>query len=199
MTDAWAPRMRSWLHGHAGVIPIATLMELGCPRRDAYRLAATDEFEYVMPGIIRSTHWPLGPDQLMMAACLRNPRTLIAYTTAARAWRFRGLPADDGEVHVLVPHGCTAKLPGVIVTQSRLIDPIDIVQRDDGLRLTSPPRTLFDCADLLGAKRTTSIFEQLLNEGKGNFVTHAATVARLGTPGRPGTRVMSGVVASRPA
>jgi hypothetical protein len=158
MTDVWAPKMRSWLHSHVGIIPVSTLVELGCPRREAYRLAATDGFEFVMPGIMRSTHWPLGTDQLMMAACLRSPFALVAWITAARSWKFRGLRAYDGEVYVLVPHGCKPKLPGIIVKQSRLIDPIDIVHRQDGVRLTSPPRTLFDCADLLGPKRTTSIF-----------------------------------------
>ena len=199
MGAPWTPQLQQWLHRYSGIVPIATLVGFGCKRRDAYRLADTDDFEIIMPGILRSTHWPLGPTQLMTAACFRNPKALVCYTTAAMLWRFRGLPVDDGHVHILVPHGRHPSMPGVIVTQCRLISDVDIVHRRDGIRLTSPTRTLFDCADLLGVQRTTSILEQLINQNSGTFVTHASTVARLGKPGRPGTRTMKAVIASRPA
>ena len=199
MAGDWAPQMRSFVQAHAGIVPISRLVELGCSKRDAYRLVDSGEFEVIMPGILLSSHWPKGLEQLMMAACWRNPSVLVAATTAARLWKFRGMGPDDGEVYMLAPHGSMPKLPGVTVRQTRQLDPTDIVRRADGLRLTSPPRTLFDCADQLGLKRSSSIFEQLLNDGKGTFVTYAATVARLGRPGRPGSRVMSAAVASRPA
>ena len=199
MAEPWTPQLQRWLHKYSGIVPIKTLVGFGCKRRDAYRLADTDDFEMIMPGILRSTHWPLGPMQLMTAACFRNPKALVCYTTAAMLWRFRGLPVDDGHVHILVPHGRHPSMPGVIVTQCRLISDVDIVHRSDGIRLTSPTRTLFDCADLLGVKRATSILEQLINQNSGTFVTHASTVARLGKAGRAGTRTMKAVIAARPA
>ena len=199
MQRKWVAPMQRWLHTHSGILPIAQLVAMGCRERDAYRQLETDEFEYVMPGILRSKHWPLGADQLMMAACLRNPNATIAWTTAAKQWKFRSLPADDGEVHVLVPHGQSPVMPGVVVHRSRQIGPVDIVNLKSGLRLTSPARTLFDCADLLGRKRTSSILEQIVNDGKGDMVTHAATFNRLGRPGRPGTRTMAGAIGARPA
>ena len=199
MQRPWLDPMQRWLHAHAGILPIAELVAMGCPVRDAYRQLETDEFEYVMPGILRSRHWPLGPEQLMMAACLRSPDAVIARTTAAKQWKFRNLPADDGEVHVLVPHGRSPVMPGVVVHRSRRIDSVDVVRLSSGLRLTSPARTLFDCADLLGRKRSSSILEQIINDGKGGLVTHVSTFNRLGKPGRPGTRTMAAVVAARPA
>ena len=199
MAKPWVVPMQRWLHTHSGIIPIAQLVSMGCPERDAYRLLEADEFVYVMPGILRSTHWPLGPDQLMMAACLRNPEAVIAGTTAAKYWKFRSLPADDGEVHVLLPHGRSPVMPGVVVHRSRRIDPVDIARMRSGLRVTSPARTLFDCADLLGRKRTSSILEQIVNDGKGGMVTHVSTLTRLGRPGRPGARTMTAVVGARPA
>jgi hypothetical protein len=198
MQRTWVEPMQQWLHTHAGILPIAQLVAMGCPQRDAYRLLATDEFEYVMPGILRSKHWPLGADQRMMAACLRSPAAVIAWTTAAKHWKFRSLPADDGEVHVLVPHGRSPLMPEVVVHRSRRIDPVDVVNLRSGLRLTSPARTLFDCADLLGRKRTSSILEQIINDGKGGLATHVETFGRLGRPGRPGTRTMAAVIGARP-
>ena len=199
MAEPWRPALQAWLHVHLGVVPIPTLIGFGCPERDAYRLVAAGEFATIAPGVLRSTHWPCGPEQLMMAACLRNDKAVIAGPAAARAWSWRGLPADDGEVKVLIPHGTSMRMPGVTIEKCRLIDPVDIVAWNDGRRFTSPSRTLFDCADGFGRRRTGSIFEQLLNDHKLTYATHAGTVARLGSPGRAGTRTMRLVLESRPA
>lgn len=198
MADEWRQQLHTWLQSHAGIIDVPTLVEFGCRRRNAYRLIEDGEFSIVMPGVLRSKHWPLGPDQLMMAACLRAEDAVVCGMTAARLWKFRGLPADDGEVHIVIPHARTLTLPGTVVQRSRVIDPVDVVQRADGVRMTSPPRTLFDCADVLGVQRTTSVLEQLINDEKASFVTHAATFARLGVPGRPGSKTMGRVIAARP-
>ena len=200
MAQEWMAAAQTWLHEHDGVLPISTLVGFGCTRRDAYRLVDDGQFALVMPGVLRSKHWPLGKAQLMMAACLRNPSAVLCTWTAARMWGLRSLPTHQDEVvHVVVPAGCSPELPGVIVHRSRQLTTTDIVRRDDGLRLTSPTRTLFDLADDLGAQRTSSIFEQLVNEQRGTVATHAATVARVGHPGRSRTRTMRAVIASRPA
>ena len=70
----------------------------------------------------------------------------------------------DPRIHVLVPHGRSPEMEGVVVHRCRRIDPVDIVERADGIRLTSPPRTIFDSADMIGADATASVLEQLLNE-----------------------------------
>lgn len=200
MAQEWMSKAQTWMHEHVGVIPINTLVEFGCPRRDAYRLVGSGQFELLMPGVLRSTHWPLGPAQWMMAACLRNPRAVLCTWTAARLWKFRSLPNyQDGIVHVVVPAGCSPEMPGVFVHRARRLAPVDVVERSDRLRLTSPTRTLFDLADDLGAQRTGSVLEQLVNDEHGTIATHASTVARLGHPGRAGTRTMQQVISSRPA
>ena len=90
-------------------------------------------------------------------------------------------------IHVLVPHGRSPEMDGVVVHRCRRIDPVDIVQRADGIRLTSPPRTMFDSADMIGAEATTSVLEQLLNERRITFGTITDTVQRLYHPNRPGS------------
>lgn len=197
MSADWVPTVQRWLQDHSGIVPIAELMRAGCKRRDAYRLAESPDFEIVMPGILRSRHWPLGAIQLMIASCARNSQAAVGLTTAAREWRFRNLP-DDDVVHILIPHGCSPTLPGVVVHRCRRIDPVDIVTRRDGVRLTSPSRTMFDSADMLGPRRTESILEQLINDGRGTFATHAATASRLSSARRPGSRTMLTALASRP-
>ena len=112
MAEPWRPALQAWLHVHLGVVPIPTLIGFGCPERDAYRLVASGEIAKIAPGVLRSTHWPCGAEQLMMAACLRNDKAVIAGPAAARAWKWRGLPVDDGEVKVLIPHGTAMRMPG---------------------------------------------------------------------------------------
>lgn len=122
----------------------------------------------------------------------------IAFLTAAQLWGLRRLPADS-EVHVLVPHANSPQLEGVVVHRCRRVDPVDVVaNRIDGIRLTSPPRTLFDCADLLGVDAASSILEQLIDSGRGSFETHLGTWIHLGRPRRPGARTMAAVIRSRP-
>ena len=105
----------------------------------------------------------------------------------------------DRLIHVLVAHGCSPEMDGVVVHRCRRIDPVDVVQRPDGIRLTSPPRTIFDCADMIGREATTSALEQLLNEQRLTFGTITDTLQRLYHPHRPGSATMLAVIKSRPA
>jgi very-short-patch-repair endonuclease len=90
-------------------------------------------------------------------------------------------------------------MEGIVVHRCRRIDPVDIVQRPDGIRVTSPPRTMFDSADMVGAEATASVLEQLLNEERVTFGTISDTVQRLYHPNRPGAKTMLAVINSRPA
>jgi hypothetical protein len=197
MTGFWRDAMNIWLGGHSGVITRSKLLEFGCSDRTVTRLVDRRELATVFPGVFRSAHWPRAEEQLITAACLINPNVMVGFGTAARLWGFRRLPADK-TIHVLVPHGSSPTFPGVTVHRCRRIDAIDVVERIDGVRLTSPTRTLFDSADYLGFETTTSVLEQLINDGRGTFETHAATVARLGHHRRPGTRTMVKVIGARP-
>jgi very-short-patch-repair endonuclease len=149
-----------------------------------------------MPGVVRSRQFPDGLEQQYASICARNPAALIGFTSAATSWSFRKTRSNG--VHALVPHGVSPELPGIIVHRCRRIDPVDIVERDDGIRLTSPPRTLFDAADMLGFGVARSVLEQLLHEERCTYGTMVDTVLRLGHPNRPGTRTMLEVIASRP-
>ena len=198
MAQDWRSKMNDWLTSHCGVVSARLLEDFGCPRRLAYTLVSRQELAVVQPGIFRSPHWPLGDDQKMVSACIRNPSCLVAFTSAAKLWKFRNLPTDPA-IHILLPHGCSPQLRHVVVHRCRRIDDIDIVSRDDGIRLTSPTRTLFDCADILGKTVTASVLEQLINDNHGTFTTHLATLTRLGRPRRPGSATMAAVIGSRPA
>ena len=132
----------------------------------------------------------------MSAACQRNPLALVAFVTAGRLWKLRKMSSDQ-RLHLLVPHRCSPEMDGIVIHQCRRIDAVDIVTRDDGIKVTSPPRTIFDAADMLGVVACASALEQVLDQYC-TLATIVDTVVRLGHPRRPGTRTLRRVLASRP-
>lgn len=198
MAPQWKPAADLFISTHHGVIAIDRLLHLGCPRRTIANMVSNNELIPMFPGVYRSSQWPLGLIQKMVAVCARNPAAMIGFTTAGQEWNLRRTRTDL-DVHALVPHGHSPELQGVVVHRCRRVDPVDIVERPDGIRLTSPPRTLFDSADMLGVEATTSILEQLLDEQRLTFGTIVDTFERLYHPRRPGSATMLSVIRSRPA
>ena len=197
MSSSWRRSMDAWFSTHLGIVSVAKLVEFGCGERNIAQMVERQELVRMMPGVFRSAQWPCNREQILAAVCARNLAAMIGFTTAGQQWGLRRM--TDPRVHVLVPHGRSPEIEGIVVHRCRRIDPIDIVQRPDGIRLSSPPRTIFDCADMIGAEATTSVLEQLLNEQKVTFGTISDTVHRLYHPLRPGAKTMLAVVSSRPA
>jgi very-short-patch-repair endonuclease len=197
MSASWRRSVDAWFSTHLGIISVRKLLELGCSERNIGQLVERHELITMLPGVFRSSQWPCNREQILAAVCARNLAAMIGFTTAGQEWTLRRMM--DPNVHVLVPHGASPEMEGVVVHRCRRIDPVDIVYRPDGIRLTSPPRTLFDCADMIGREATTSVLEQLLNEQRLTFGTVTDTLQRLYHPNRPGSRTMLAVIQSRPA
>ena len=197
MGRPWKVAVDAFLSSHLGVISTDRLLGLGCPSRTLANLVSDGTLVTMMPGVFRSAQWPCNREQILAVVCARNLAAMIGFTTAGQEWSLRRM--IDPLVHVLVPHGRSPEMEGVVVHRCRRIDPVDSVQRPDGIRLTSPPRTLFDSADMIGAEATASVLEQLLNEHRVTFGTVSDTVQRLYHPNRPGSTTMLSVIRSRPA
>lgn len=196
MRQPWRYSMDAWLSTHLGIISATKLSELGCSERAVSYMVDRGELIVMFHGVYRSSHWPCERPQLLGAICARSPAALIGYTTSGQLWSVRGMA--DRRIHVLIPHGHAPELAGVVVHRCRRIDKVDIVERPDGIRLTSPPRTLFDSADMIGTAATASALEQLLYEQRCTLGTVTDTVTRLFHPRRPGSKTMLAVIQSRP-
>ena len=192
----WQSALDAWFRTHHGVISAPQLNYLGCSTSTVRRMVARNELVIAQRGVYISSQWPIGREQTMAAACARNPAALIGFTTAFKVWGVRRVA--DRLIHVLVPHGSSPELEGVVVHRCRRIDEIDIVRRDDGINLTSPARSLFDSADMLGVSASRSAMEQLLSEKRCTLEAILHTYFRLAHPNRPGSRTMAEVIASRP-
>ena len=190
-------RFHHWLCEHHGVISSRAMRELGYTRNTTRSLVERGWLVPVWRGLYRTPARPVDRLAVMSAVCQQDPEAAIGFTTAGAEWHFRGMA--DPRVHVLVPHSRTPELPGVVVHRCRRIDPVDLVgPRADGIRLTSPPRTLFDAASILSSDATASAIEQALAERRCTMGTLMSTLERLRHPRRPGSRRFEEVLLSRP-
>ncbi|MBU3689250.1 MAG: DUF559 domain-containing protein [Actinobacteria bacterium] len=158
-------------------------------------MISRSEVQILLPGVFRSAAWPTSREQLMHAACLRNPRVAVGFTTAGQIHGLRKM--TDPRVHVLVPHGSSPELEGVIVHRCRRIDDDDLVVGADGLQITSVARTLFDVGGVIGYHRVSSALENALDKGVVSLAEIAGTTARLYHRRRPGSREIRAVLSQR--
>lgn len=180
---------------HGGIITSRDAAAMGIPS-DTIQAMVTSEFlERQARGIYRPRSVPVDDRQHLIGMCLAHPGLLISHTTAGRLWGLRKMPEDG--LHVLCPHGSSPTVEGATVHRCRQIDPVDIVPFDDGLVMTSPPRTVFDASWLIGVDATVSAIEHLVGEHC-TFETVEDTYRRLHHPRRPGSQTMREALASRP-
>jgi hypothetical protein len=184
---------------HHGVAPTAAFRALGFSTSGIQRLVHDGLIVPILPGVYRSAAVPDGPQQLMAAVCAADEAAAIGFTTAGRHFGYRKM-GDDQRVHALVPHGHTPTWPNVVIHRSRSIEDVDItLDGDGGIRFTSPPRTVLDCAGIIGHESTESVVEQVLRDKSVTIATLMSTAARLYHHSRPGAKVLRDVLRSRPA
>lgn len=189
--------LNAFLAAHWGVVTRRLMLAHGMSRSGIEHLLGRGDLVTLARGVYRSTAWPTSSEQVMVAVCLVCPTACVASTTAARMWGFRGM--SDPVIHVLVPHGSSPTVPGVTFHRTRRLPAEDIAgRRPDGIRLTSPPRSLVDAAAVVGEAATASAVEQVLSERRLTLATLARVTDRLVHPRLPGALVMRSVLASRP-
>ena len=91
--------------------------------------------------------------------------------------------AQNREIHVCVPASRRVDArPGILVHRTRHLPDSDVVRRQDGIDVTSPPGTAVDAAALLSADDLESLIEQGIDR---TYFT-IATLWRGGTAVRQG-------------
>lgn len=87
-----------------------------------------------------------------VAALKAVPDSVVSRRSAALLNGFALLPSD-ALIHITAPNGRSQRLHGVRVHETRRITADDVVDREDGVRLTSAARTVVDLAGELGRHR----------------------------------------------
>jgi hypothetical protein len=192
------PAISSWLATHHGVITLIVLARLGLTTDQIKRLVRDRVLIPYVPGVYRLAAAPATTEQAMALACAVGSDVAVSHVSAARMWGFRAL-GTDARLHVLMAGGGHRTVPGAVMHRCHQIDPVDVVERPGGIRVTSPPRTCFDLASMLGDDRLESVIEQVLHEEMATMPTLFATGRRLRHRGRTGSARYGRVLESRPA
>lgn len=195
MANIWKADMNHLFSQQFGMISARQLIEKGCSERTIRRMASEGALQTVLPGVFRSPSWPMGREQLMVAGCLRNSAAALAFTTAGQIHGLRKM--FDDRVHLLVPHGSSPDLPGLVVHRCRKIDPEDIVPLGNGMRVTSVARTLFDVGGVIGHRRVVSALENALDRKLVNMDAMSEVTLRLFHRRRPGSREIRSALMAR--
>jgi len=192
------PSLMAWLSAHHGVVAWPDLERLGITRHQRDRLLQDRVLISYVHGVYRLAGAPQTADQAAGLVCAAGPDVVVSHISAGREWGFRRLGADS-RLHVVIAGQNHRRLPGVVIHRSHRMEPVDVVERPDGIRFTSPPRTAFDLAGILGDDQIESIIEQVLHDGLATLPTLHATARRLRVRGRKGSARFGRVMESRPA
>jgi hypothetical protein len=160
-----------------GVASTQQLLDTGLSARQLRHLQQSQDLELVLRGAYRT---PSAPDTELArcaAVCAARSDVAIAGPTAGRLWGFRRLPSDH-RIHVLAPPASNPAIARWVVpyrTDAR--HDHDVVERDDGIRITTRARTAYDLARWLGPDDLLSVIEQAAHDGRlddGDFLDVAA-------------------------
>lgn len=129
-----------------GVASTVQLVALGVSARSVGRARARCSIERVLPGVYRLAGTELSFEGRCMAVLLYfGPAAYLSGVTAAALYGFRSMARK--RIEVTVPPTVYVSVPGWIrIRRSAWVEPDDVVTRLDGLRLSSPLRTLFTLA-----------------------------------------------------
>jgi hypothetical protein len=148
-----------------GIASVSQLRSSGLSLRAIERLEQVGAIELVLRGAYRTASVELDDLGRCSAVCLARPNTVVAGPTAGRLWNFRRLPRDR-RIHVIAPPASNPAIARWVVPyRTAAIHPHDVVERSDGIRVTTQERTAFDLARHLGADSLLSVIEQAMRDG----------------------------------
>ena len=160
--SAFNSHVATWFANHYGTATSFELARLGMSRHQRERLVSEKILLVVHRGVYRLASSPLTFEARCRAVCAACPEAVIGAESAARWWAFRGVRWTD-EPLVLTPPGSHPIASGVTIRRSNLLDPRDVVEIKPGIRVTSPPRTVFDLARDLPDRVIEALLEQVLD------------------------------------
>jgi very-short-patch-repair endonuclease len=149
---------------HHGIASRARLVELGLTRDRIIGL----QHAGTLVGVLKGVYWipvvPFNEAARCVAVCAAHDDAVIAGPTAGRLWCLRRLPPDR-RIHVIVrPHRQPSIEPWIVPYRTNAIRGEDVIDRADGIRLTTRARTALDLARHLGDVDLLSVIEQVAND-----------------------------------
>jgi very-short-patch-repair endonuclease len=175
------------LRSRHGVTTTGRLRQLGISERSIRTLVSRGQLERVVRGVLVAAAWPDSIEHRMALACAATGG-VVCFPTAGSVWALRKTPRTD-VTHVVIHEGRRVDpIPGVAIARTCYLPELDVVRREDGIAVTSPPRTAFDAAWWLGDDDLESLIEDGLHRGHFIIPTLQGLGHRTRSRGRPGSR-----------
>ena len=136
-------------------------------------------------------------EQRLLALSLAHPSGFITGPTAGGYLGLRRMPRSS-KIHLCLPHPIHISEPtGVLLRQSTRIGPLDVRVLDNGMRIASFARLLFDLAADLTKTNLMSVMDQVLRAGDSSWEELGAISVRLCHPTRRGSELFERTLMER--
>jgi hypothetical protein len=189
----FSPALTASIAQRHGIVTVDQLVSDGTTLTSIKRLVREGTLVRVHHGVLRIGTSPDTFESRCVAACAGDDELVISGVAAARLWAFRHVWVTTTPIG-LVAHDRTPIRTGIVLRRTNRLDDTDVVERPDGIRIASPPRSWFDCARDLDDGRFERLTEWVLDHHT-TMPTLWRLTGRMATRGRPGLsrvhRVMS--------
>jgi len=143
-----------------GVISVSQLLDAGFTERMVARRVSDGLFRRRAKGVIQLAGTRSSPEQELVVAVLAAD-AVASHRAAARLWDFRSVD-DDIDVAVAFPRN--PRVAGATVRRSRDLERSDVTVVD-GIRVTTPERTICDLGLIFPQREVERILRQAIAEG----------------------------------
>ena len=191
------PALATYLRSHHGVVSAWALRDIGITPDQLRALLVVGELVAVYDGVYRHALWPDTFESECAALCAADPSVVICCGGAARLWGFRGCTKIG--VHVSTTRSGKPARFGMRVHRCRVMPAEHVHDRGDGIRVTTPARTMFDVARHVGWQTLESTIEQGLRRDDFDVPMLYEVGRIMCRRGRPGSALFGAVLRSRPA
>lgn len=176
--------LRALVAGQRDLVTVAQAKRLGFTSQSIGRRSVTGAWHRILPGVYLVGGQEPRFDQRALGALLwAGPGAALSHFTAARLLRLTERRVN--EIELWVPPERRVRYPAVRLHRGA-IAPNDR-RMIAGLALTSPGRTLVDCAPRLDDEELEAMLEAIVHRGLSNEQAVARCVDRVGGTGRAGS------------
>jgi len=180
---------------HHGLVSLVKARDAGMNYEQVRHRIARGEWERLYEEVYLVVGVPRSWKTLLLAACWAGgPEAVASHGSAAALWDLAGGRVD--QVEITCPRWRRAKEVGLVVHESKALDPADC-RVVDNIPVTSPELTLL----MLGAVCSPLVVEMALDTAlRRNLLTYESTrelLHRIGRRGRNGAGVLRTVLAER--
>ena len=179
------PRVAAQLRRQAGVISRQQAVVAGMTERQVHYLLCTNEWIARLPRVYATAGSERTPAQRLWAASLyAGPQAILSHSSAGFVWQ--AIAALPTECELWLPAHRDLRAPGLIIHRTQMIQRV-ASRHVDGLRVTSPERTVVDIAPELDALELEWTIERLRSrrlltiDSLGRALDHAGSKGRTGS------------------